>query len=500
MEIEVVCGSAAKLVCDALILTLFEQKTEPEFWTKQVGPEMAAYIQTIIQDQPQCSKLNEITVLPTGNKLGAKQIILAGAGEEKRFTMDRLRSVCGTAVQTAQKLNATSISFLTAHPALEKYAPATTAQTIVEGIILGSYQFNQYKTETDSSPAVKKIILISHDTDRIAALEQGCKTGKIIAENVNGARDLVNHPSSYMTPSRMAEYAAAIAKQEGVLLTVLDKAEMIKQKMHALLAVAQGSQEPPQMIILQYWGDRQSKEIAALVGKGITFDSGGISLKPSEGMQEMKDDMAGGAAVMYAMAAIARLKLKINIMAIIPCTENMPSGTAFKPGDVITSMAGKTIEIISTDAEGRLILADAITYARKLGATQLIDVATLTGACVIALGTIVSGIITNNKGWCKKLMQAAAAAGEKMWQLPNYEEYKEQIKSSIADMKNSGGRPAGAITAGIFISQFVDNLPWVHIDIAGTVTSDKNQGYQVKGATGVAVRTLVQLARDMSAS
>jgi len=304
-----------------------------------------------------------------------------------------------------------------------------------------------------------------------------------------------------MTPSKMAETAGGIAGRYGLDLTVLDADAAAELGFNAFLAVARGSQEPPKIILLKYTGDPAAgKNLLAFVGKGITFDSGGLSLKPSEGMQEMKDDMAGAAAVLAAMQAIAQLKPAVNILAVLPCTENLPSGYALKPGDVIDSLAGKTIEIISTDAEGRLILADAIAYARRLGATHIVDLATLTGACVVALGHVASAVMTNNRDWGRLILAAAEATGEKMWELPLFEEYKEQIKSDIADIKNTGGRPAGAITAGIFLAEFAGDTPWVHIDIAGTVSSDKEKDYNVKGATGVGVRTLIQLAANLGTS
>jgi len=255
--------------------------------------------------------------------------------------------------------------------------------------------------------------------------------------------------------------------------------------------------EPARFIILEYSGGRRGEKPYVIVGKGLTFDSGGISLKPSENMHEMKDDMAGAAAVLGAMQAIATLKPPVNIVAVVPCTENLPSGYAFRPGDVIDCLGGKTVEIISTDAEGRLILADAVAYALRLGATHVIDLATLTGACVVALGNVTSGVMSNDRELCRLVLDAAVPAGERMWELPLFEEYKEQIKSDIADLKNSGGRPAGAITAALFIAAFTAGKPWVHIDIAGTVSCDKDKGYNVKGATGVGVRTLVRLAENL---
>jgi len=292
----------------------------------------------------------------------------------------------------------------------------------------------------------------------------------------------------------MAEMAREIATRHSLEFRVFDREDMEGMGMGALLGVAKGSNQPPKLITLAYKGDKDSAKAFGFLGKGITFDSGGISIKPSEGMEDMKGDMAGGAAVMTAVGAIAQLKPKINVTAIIPATENLPSGTALKPGDVLKAMNGKTIEVISTDAEGRLILADALSYARKLGLSPLIDLATLTGACRVALGTLYSGVFGNDQKLIDKVLKAAGKTGERMWQMPMPEEYKEQIKSEIADIKNTGNRYGGAITAALFLAEFVDNAPWVHLDIAGPRLSDKETGYTVKGATGFGVRTLVELA------
>ncbi len=309
---------------------------------------------------------------------------------------------------------------------------------------------------------------------------------------------MVNEPANYMTPSSMAEIATSLAKSYGLELEVLEREQMQKLGMGALLGVTQGSRQPPKFIVLRYQGGDSAQVDLALVGKGITFDAGGISIKPSEGMVEMKGDMAGGAAVMAALGAIARLKPRLNVIALVPCTENLPGGEALKPGDVLTAMNGKTIEIISTDAEGRLVLADALSYAGKLGAGRIVDVATLTGSCRIALGDGCSGVFGNNQELVDKIIAASAVAGELMWQLPMYEQAKEQLKSEVADIKNVGGKWGGAITAAHFLAEFAGDTPWVHIDIAGTSLSEKDRGYIVKGATGVAVRTLVNLALSLA--
>jgi leucyl aminopeptidase len=313
------------------------------------------------------------------------------------------------------------------------------------------------------------------------------------------ARDWVNEPANFMTPSRMAEVAREVAHGYGLEVNVLEREQMLEMGMGALLGVAQGSAEPPKFIILNYRGRNPGEIDVALAGKGITFDSGGISIKRSEGMGDMKADMSGGAAVMAAISAVARIKSEINVTAVVPATENLPSGRALKPGDVLRAMNGKTIEVVSTDAEGRLILADALSYVKKLNAKSIIDVATLTGACRIALGNVCSGAFGNNQQLMNRLISSGTKAGECMWQMPMNEEYKEQNSSDIADIKNVGGAFAGAITAAQFLSEFVGDTPWVHLDIAGTRLSDKERGYVVKGATGVPVRTLVNLMISLAA-
>jgi leucyl aminopeptidase len=299
----------------------------------------------------------------------------------------------------------------------------------------------------------------------------------------------------------MAETAVKLAAEHGLEVTVLDRDQMQEMGMGGMMGVSQGSRQPPKFIVLRYKGSSSSDLHMALVGKGITFDSGGISIKPSEKMEEMKGDMAGGASAIAAIVAIARLKPEVNVLAVIPATENLPDGNALKPGDVLKAMNGKTMEIISTDAEGRLILADALSYAVKEGAKQMIDAATLTGACRIALGDICTGAFSNNQKLVDRILAAGNEAGEYVWQMPMFDEYQEQNKSEVADIKNVGGRLAGAITAAKFLSEFVDDVPWVHLDIAGTSMGDKERGHQVKGATGVPVRTLVNtvlsLARDL---
>ncbi|MBA7636409.1 Cytosol aminopeptidase [subsurface metagenome] len=376
----------------------------------------------------------------------------------------------------------------------------TAVQAVTEGALLGVYSFRRHITKEAEYGEIKQLTIVEPDETKLPLLEQACYEGRVLAEATNLARDMVNEPANHMTPSHMAEIAAKLAESYRLELSVLEQEQMQELGMGALLGVSQGSQQPPKLIVLHYKGGDSTQLDVALAGKGVTFDSGGISIKPSEGMGEMKGDMAGGAAVMAAISAIAQLKPKINVAAIIPATENLPSGNALKPGDILTAMNGKTIEIISTDAEGRLILADALSYTKKLDAKHMIDVATLTGACRVALGDVCSGAFGNNQELIDRVIAAGAEAGEPIWQMPMYEEYKEQNKSDVADIKNVGGRYAGAITAAQFLAEFVGDIPWVHLDIAGTSMSDKERAYLVKGATGVPVRTLVNLVLSLAKS
>jgi len=500
MKTQVVTTPIIKISCDILMINLFEGNLLFDKNTALIDKALANHISTIITEQPTCTQYGETTIIHTWGVIGAKRLLLLGMGKKTELTLDKIRCLSGTAMRIAQNLHVKSVAIGLPELDAKKYDLQMIVQAVTEGAVMGTYQFNYYKTKT-SKPASERIenfILMGNDAVQNSIINQGVQQGMIIGQSVNLARDLGNHPAMYMTPTQLALQAQKIARENHLEITILDQADMEEEQMHALLSVAQGSSQPPKMIVLKYIGDTSTKDITAFVGKGVTFDSGGISIKPSLNMGEMKNDMAGGAVVLSAMLAIAKLKPCINIMAVIPCTENMPDGNAYKPGDVISSMSGKTIEIITTDAEGRLILADAITYAQKLGATQILDVATLTGACVVALGNLTSGLISNNPSFCKQILDAAAHTGEKMWELPSFTEYKEQIKSEIADLKNSGGRGAGAITAGLFIEEFTNHLPWVHMDIAGTADSDKDHGYHVKGATGAGTRTLIQLAQNLS--
>ncbi|MDU4959706.1 MAG: leucyl aminopeptidase [Sporomusaceae bacterium] len=486
--------SDAKLVessSEALVVWIPDTGSlPPDSSAGEIDRALDGNLTVLCQDQPHSCRLGEMNVVYTNGAVAAKWLIVAGIGRPEQLTPDNIRFLAGAVARKARQLAVKSLALPLTDLFMQRFDTAGF-QVCAEGVRLGLYQFDHYKTDKLQRPLPAVTIIAGRVTDAVVA---AAAKGEIIADSIALARDMVNHPSSYMTPARMAALATEMAAELPLELNVLHSTQIREQGLEALWSVGKGSDEAPVLLVLRYCGAPEATGTLGIIGKGITFDSGGISIKPSEGMGEMKDDMGGAAAVLAAMQAIARLKPAANVLAVIPCAENMPSGHALKPGDVIGSHAGKTIEIITTDAEGRLVLADAISYARSLGATKLVDLATLTGACVVALGKVASATIANDEQWSETVLAAAETAGEKMWPLPAYDEYKEQIKSDIADLKNSGGRPAGAITAGLFLAAFAGDTPWVHIDIAGTVTSEKERGYQAKGATGVGVRTLIELA------
>ncbi len=495
MEIKVIAGDITKTQAGAIILGLFEGVKRPAGELAVVDKALGGAVSQLISQGEIKGKLREVTIIHSLGKLPAARVAVAGLGKKEDLSLDRVRLAMGEACRLLPQRgvgDAATVALGAGSIALDG-----AAQAVTEGALLGAYSFRRHMTEKAEHGELKRLTIVA-DKTKLPLLKKGSERGRILAEATRLARDMVNEPANYMTPSSMAKVAADLAKTYGLELEVLEREQMRKLGMGALLGVTQGSRQPPKFIVLRYRGSTSAQLDLALVGKGITFDAGGISLKLSDKMIEMKGDMAGGAAVMAALSAIAQLKLRLNVVALAPCTENLPSGEALKPGDVLTAMNGKTIEVISTDAEGRLVLADALSYAAKLGARRIVDVATLTGACHVALGDDCSGVLGNNQELVDKLIAASAVAGELMWQLPMYEQAKEQLKSEVADIKNVGSRWGGAITAAHFLAEFVGDTPWVHLDIAGTSLSEKERGYMVKGATGVAVRTLANLALSLA--
>ena len=492
MDIKVIVGDIAQIEADAIVVNIFEGVEKPGGATAAVDRALDGAISSLISHGEIKGKFGEVSIVHTFGKLPARIVAVAGLGRREDFNADKIRGVTGEFCRSLRKLNCHRIITILHGAGMGGIELETSAQAITEGALLGLYSFSKYKKPEYQN--VEEIMIAVTEKESVPILESAIAKGKVVAEATNLARDMVNEPASYMTPSRMAEVAEDIASKYNLECKVFDREDMEAMGMEALLGVARGSNQPPKLITLAYKGDERSEKAMGFLGKGITFDSGGISIKPSEGMDEMKGDMAGAAAVMTAVGAIAQLKPKINVTAIIPATENLPSGTALKPGDILRAMNGKTIEVISTDAEGRLILADALSYAVKQGLSPLIDLATLTGACRVALGLLYSGVFGNDRDLIDKVLKAGERTGEKMWQMPLPEEYKEQNKSDIADIKNTGNRYGGAITAALFLAEFVGNTPWIHLDIAGPRLSSKDSGYLVKGAAGFGVRTLVELA------
>jgi len=494
LEVKVIAGDITSVEVDAIVVNLFEGVKLPGGATGAVDKALDGAITKLIEQGEIKGKLNEISIIHSLGKIPARVVVVAGLGKQSDFTLDKIRALTAEFCHSLRKLNCQRIATIVHGAGVGKIKPEAASQAITEGSLLGLYRFRKHITKEPENHDITEILIVERNAAKLTALKQGCKKGQVIAQATNLARDLINEPANHMTPSDMAKVAEGLAKTYGLELTILDRKQMEKEGMGALLGVAQGSRQPPKLIVLSYKGDKKSSDTLSFIGKGITFDSGGISIKPSESMLDMKGDMAGAATVMAALSAIAQLKPKVNITAVVPATENLPGGNAVKPGDVLKAINGKTIEVINTDAEGRLILADALGYAVKQGFSPLVDMATLTGACHIALGDICSGILGNSQELIDKVVKAGTEAGERLWQLPMYEEYKEHNKSDVADIKNSGGRWGGAITAAQFLSEFVSDKPWVHIDIAGTAQTDKERGYIVKGATGIGVRTLVNFA------
>ena len=413
------------------------------------------------------------------------RVLLVGLGKPDEASRGGIRRAAAAAAKRARSLGVPRAAFHLAAEALGGVTPAEAGQAIAEGLAQGAWQYSEMKRPPDEKkPALERIdVLAPTATDAVAA---GHRIGAAIGAGQTVARGIQVLPGNVCTPSYVASAAQEIAKRHGHEVTVLDKAAIVREGMGALLAVAQGSAEEPRFIALEYKGGDGAPVV--LVGKGVTFDTGGISIKPAQNMEDMKYDMSGAAAVLGTFEMLGRLKPPVHVVGIIPSTENMPSGTAVKPGDVITSLSGKTIEVINTDAEGRLILCDALTYARRYQPACVLDIATLTGAIVVALGHTATGVMGTDEWLIEEIRGAGERAGERVWPLPLWDEYRELMKSDIADVKNAGGRPAGSISAGWFLREFVDGFPWAHLDIAGTAYTDREDATRVKGPTGIGVR------------
>jgi leucyl aminopeptidase len=483
MRIATESGPLAQLEADAIVVPVFEGVREERFGAGE-----------LIDSGEVTGKYLELTLMHHAPGVAARRVLLAGAGKAEKFDSAQLRRLSGAAVRLLKSKSVKRIA-LVLDPA---QANAGNLSAAVEGAILGVFEPDRYKTDDEKKAVESFTVAVEGGTPDLAAATD---RGRILAEAQNFTRELVNEPANLLTPLRMAEAARKMAAEYQLDCEILDREQMEKLGMRALLGVAQGSAEPPALIVVRYRpasgeGASHTGTHLGLVGKGVTFDTGGISIKPADGMEKMKYDMAGGASMLGAMRAIAQLKPAIAVTAVVPCVENMPGSRAQRPGDIVTAMSGKTIEVINTDAEGRLILADALHYARQQGCTHLVDTATLTGAIVVALGHLNVGLFANDDGMRDRVLAAAKAEGDRMWAMPLEDDYKDYLKSAFADLANVGGRWGGAVTAAMFLKEFAGDTPWVHLDIAGTAWIDEGKPFVAKGPSGVPVRTLVRMAMD----
>ncbi|MGH9718227.1 MAG: leucyl aminopeptidase [Candidatus Acidiferrales bacterium] len=495
MQIGLVAEPYSQVRADALITYVFDSENKFDGVLGEINREMNGRLESLAASGELTGKLLELVLVHFPQGLAAQRLLLVGAGRPGKFSVANLRNVAGAALRYLKARGAKKLVFL----AREGERGPDAAQTVVEGLVIADFESDKYRSEKKKQE-IESVSLIGFNAglggDLISAIEQG----RVIAESQNFARDLINEPSNRLTPRMLAARAEAMAKEAGLAVEILDERKIAGLKMGALIGVAQGSVEPPRVIVVRYTpkNPRPGGPVLGLVGKAVTFDTGGISIKPANNMDKMKYDMGGGATMLGAMRALSALKPSIPVIAVIPSTENMPGGRAQKPGDVQVAMSGKTIEVINTDAEGRLILADGIFYARKLGCTHLIDAATLTGAIDVALANVNVGAFGMPREYLDQFLSSAKAVGEKMWPMPIDDEYEEMIKSNIADIRNTGtGRGGGAIIAAWFLKEFAEDTPWVHLDIAATCWADEGHPWLAKGPTGVAIRSIVDFAMKM---
>jgi leucyl aminopeptidase len=496
MQVAVKNISLTEIDVDAVAVHVFEGEGKLGESAVQVDEAMGGAVRSLLENGDIQGQLGETAVLYPAGALKARRVVVAGMGKPESVTPERCRQASARAARKARQKGAQSIAMPLMHTALDGQTPGLMAQATVEGILMGTYRAKHHQSVPKTKRPLNEVSLVVSGEAPTEEIDRAVARGQIFADAVCTARDLVNQPGNFMTPQALSEVASAIAVKEGLSCQVLGEEELADLKMGAFLSVAKGSVEAPRFIILEHRGRREEGERGpepplVLVGKGITFDSGGISLKPRDRMEEMKTDMAGAAVVMAVLQAVSRLALPIHVVALAPACENLPSGSANKPGDVVTAMNGKTIEVVNTDAEGRLILADALCYAARYKPEAVIDVATLTGACVIALGEdVAAGIFSTHDDLWEGLSTAGEFNGEQVWRLPLYEAYREKIKSDVADMKNTGGRYGGVGTSAVFLQEFV-SYPWAHFDIAGMSLGKNDSAYVPKGATGFGVRTLL---------
>jgi leucyl aminopeptidase len=500
MKTNLSLASPAEIETDCLVVLVLDRTAKkskengkPTLSVESDAPAVKDAAAESIASGETSGKVFETTMIHHPAKIKAKRLLLLGGGKATGFSGVELRRLSGAAVRSLKSRGVRSFAFVAPEAGL---GTEEAVKAIVEGAFVGNFDSNTYQSDRKDQ-TIDSLTVVAHGDQ--AKLQAALNEATVVGESQNFTRELVNEPSNRMTPSMLAEHAKKMAKEVGLKCEVFGAEKIKELKMGAFWGVAQGSDEPPALIVLNYEpAGAPDKVKIGLVGKGITFDTGGISIKPADGMEKMKYDMAGGAAMLGAMRAIALLKPKVKVTCIVCATENMPSGKAQKPGDVQISMSGKSIEIINTDAEGRLVLADGLCYARQLGCTHLVDAATLTGAVVVALGYANAGVFANDDPLFDRFRKALDKSGEKFWRLPLDDEYREQMRSNIADLVNSGGRWGGASTAAAFLKEFAEDTPWLHLDIAGTAWMEDQKPWIAKGPSGIAVRSLVELVRDFA--
>lgn len=496
MIINIIQGNILADPVDAIILNLFEGVTQPDGVTGAVDHSLGGAITDLINTGDFSGKAGEVAVLYPRQAIPARRVLVVGLGRQSEFDPEGARKAAAAGIKRARDLNAQTISTVVHGANLAGFSLEQAAQATVEGSLLAHYQYAAPKKVQEKNNEILTLNLVEPDASKLESIGAGVRTAEAIAAGVYLARDLVNMPPNVATPTKIAQSAQQIAIEHGLQITVGDRAWAAERGMGAYLAVAKGAGEDPKFIVLEWNASRKDLDTVVLVGKGITFDTGGITLKPGERMGDMKSDMGGAAAVLGAIKSAALLNLPLHLIGITPCTENMPDANAYHPADVVTAGNGKTIEIISTDAEGRMILADALVYAQQYNPKAVIDLATLTGACVVALGDgMAAGLFSTDDRLTEKLTASSQATHERVWPLPLWDDYKKAIKSDVADIKNSGGRTGGVATSAIFLKEFTD-YPWVHLDIAPMALSSKESAYTPAGATGYGVRLLVDFLRN----
>lgn len=496
MKISIEKALLERVRAEVLVIGLFEDVKALSGEARTLDKALKGKVSSALSSGDFHGKVGESLLIYTDGKISAKRLLLIGLGKQAEFNLEGIRRAAGRSAKGVNRLE--KKEFHAILPEIAKGVPLQDqARAWTIGAIMANYKYTAFKGKEESAKKeLREARLVSRDSGKVKEIQKGISQGEAIAEVVNQAREMINSPGNVMTPTKLAETAKKLAEENRIKSEILGPKEIAALKMGGLLGVSSGSDQPPRFIVLDYKPAGRIKKTIAVVGKGITFDSGGISIKPAQGMDQMKYDMSGGAAAIGTAVLAARLKLPLRIVSIIPATENLPSGKALKPGDIIRMYSGKNVEVVNTDAEGRLILADALAYAKKFKPNAIIDLATLTGACVVALGNEAAGLLGNDEKLIADVKKAGEASGERVWELPLWKEYSELIKSEVADIKNAGGREAGTIQGAAFLKQFVEKVPWVHLDIAGVAWLEKEKDYLCKGATGTGIRLLSQLFSD----